>query len=100
MVLVSQSPNERGKIVDITLSSQDAVILRRMSGRTSQPAAPLSWTGWQPHENDTAKVDSMIERGILRKKPGFDSIELTEGGRDAWEDYLDAEDARRAGVER
>ncbi len=84
----------------ITLTPRDKVILRRMSGRTSQDAAPLSWSGWQPHENDAAAVSDMIGRGILRKTPGFDSIELTDAGSRAWEDALDAEAAARAGVER
>ena len=84
----------------IALTGRDVVILRRMTGRARQDAAPLSWAGWQPHENDASAVGDMIRRGILRKTPGFDSIELTQGGSDAWEDYLDAEAAPRAGMER
>ena len=81
---------------EITLTSQDIVILGRMSGKANSPAAPLAWRGWQPHANDVAKVDSMIERGILEKKPGFDSVQLTEAGYEAWQACLDRQAARHA----
>lgn len=80
----------------IELTKRDLVILNRMSGRTSQPAAPLSSAGWQPHENDVAAVQDMMDRGILAKEPGFDSVQLTEDGAEALEDYRDREAARRA----
>lgn len=84
------------KTANIELTEQDLVILDRMSAKSSQHAAPLSWAGWQPHENDAPKVGSMIKRGILRKKPGFDSIELTDAGHEAYEDALDRRAARLA----
>lgn len=72
---------------EITLTAQDMVILGKM-GHSPSLETSTHHSGWQPAERDLAAVDSMIERGILERRPGFSSIQLTDAGQDAYEDAV------------
>jgi hypothetical protein len=69
------------------LTGQDMKILGKM-GHNPSLETSTSHTGWQPTERDLAAVDSMIGRGILERRPGFSSIQLTDAGQDALTDVL------------
>lgn len=80
--------------MSITLTAQDMIVLGKLNSRPSLQTS-LTSSGWQPAERDLPAVDSMIERGILEKRPGFSSIQMTGAGYDAYADELDRQAERR-----
>lgn len=64
------------------LTAMDTAILRKMH-HGPDLATSTSSRGWQPGERDLAAVQSMMDRGILEKRPGFDSLQLTVAGSEA-----------------